>query len=37
MLFKALRIKDWARFDVRCDKEGNPYIIEVKPIAGHFT
>jgi len=32
--FKALRIKDWARFDVRCDKEDNPYIIEVNPLPG---
>ncbi len=32
--FKALRIRDWARFDVRCDKENNPYIIEVNPLPG---
>ncbi len=32
--FKALRIKDWARFDVRCDKKDNPYIIEVNPLPG---
>lgn len=32
--FKALRIKDWARLDVRCDKENNPYIIEVNPLPG---
>jgi D-alanine-D-alanine ligase len=32
--FKVLRIKDWARIDVRCDKEENPYIIEVNPLPG---
>jgi D-alanine-D-alanine ligase len=32
--FKALRINDWARIDVRCDKENNPYIIEVNPLPG---
>ncbi len=32
--YKALRIKDWARMDVRCDKNENPYIIEVNPLPG---
>lgn len=32
--FKVLRIKDWARIDVRCDKQNNPYIIEVNPLPG---
>ncbi len=32
--FKALRIKDWARIDVRCDRQNNPYIIEVNPLPG---
>lgn len=32
--FKVLRIRDWARIDVRCDKEGNPYIIEINPLPG---
>jgi D-alanine-D-alanine ligase len=29
-----LRIRDWARFDVRCDRQENPYIIEVNPLPG---
>jgi len=32
--YKALRIRDWARFDVRCDRMDNPYIIEVNPLPG---
>lgn len=32
--YKALRIRDWARMDVRCDKDENPYIIEVNPLPG---
>lgn len=32
--YKALRIKDWARMDVRCDSEGNPHIIEINPLPG---
>lgn len=32
--FKTLRIRDWARFDVRCDLKGNPSIIEVNPLPG---
>lgn len=32
--FKVLRIKDWARIDVRCDKDENPYIIEINPLPG---
>jgi D-alanine-D-alanine ligase len=32
--FKVLRIKDWARIDVRCDRNENPYIIEVNPLPG---
>lgn len=32
--YKALRIRDWARFDVRCDRNENPYIIEVNPLPG---
>jgi len=27
--FHALEMKDWARFDVRLDKKGNPSFIEV--------
>jgi D-alanine-D-alanine ligase len=32
--YKALRIRDWARMDVRCDANNNPYIIEINPLPG---
>jgi D-alanine-D-alanine ligase len=32
--YKAMRIRDWARMDVRCDREGNPFIIEINPLPG---
>lgn len=32
--YNALRIKDWARMDVRCDKDENPFIIEINPLPG---
>ncbi len=32
--YKALRIRDWARIDVRCDTNEKPYIIEVNPLPG---
>ncbi|MCI0450743.1 MAG: ATP-grasp domain-containing protein [Chlorobi bacterium] len=32
--YLALRIRDWARIDVRCDSKENPYIIEVNPLPG---
>jgi D-alanine-D-alanine ligase len=32
--YLALRIRDWARMDVRCDSGGNPYIIEINPLPG---
>jgi D-alanine-D-alanine ligase len=32
--YKALRIRDWCRMDVRCDSHGNPYIIEINPLPG---
>lgn len=32
--YKVLRIRDWARIDVRCDKDENPYIIEINPLPG---
>jgi D-alanine-D-alanine ligase len=32
--YKVLRIRDWARIDVRCDRDENPYIIEVNPLPG---
>lgn len=30
----ALRLRDWARIDVRCDASGHPQVIEVNPIPG---
>ncbi len=32
--YKALRVRDWARMDVRCDSNNNPYIIEINPLPG---
>jgi len=32
--YHALRIRDWARMDVRCDANDNPYIIEINPLPG---
>ena len=32
--YKALRIRDWARMDVRCDNNNEPYIIEINPLPG---
>ena len=32
--YKAMRIRDWARMDVRCDRDENPYIIEINPLPG---
>ena len=32
--YNVLRIRDWARMDVRCDRNGNPYIIEINPLPG---
>jgi len=31
---KVMRIKDWARFDIRLDNNGIPNIIEINPIPG---
>ncbi|NUN48253.1 MAG: ATP-grasp domain-containing protein [Candidatus Brocadiae bacterium] len=30
----ALRIRDWARIDVRCDAQGRPHVLEVNPLPG---
>lgn len=30
----ALRLRDWARIDVRCDASGHPQVIEVNPLPG---
>jgi D-alanine-D-alanine ligase len=32
--WRVLRIRDWARIDVRLDAEGHPHIIEVNPLPG---
>ncbi|MGB9694667.1 MAG: D-alanine--D-alanine ligase family protein [Caldisericaceae bacterium] len=32
--FVALRNQDIARFDLRVDKEGNPFVLEVNPLPG---
>lgn len=32
--YKALRIKDWARIDVRLDNDNIPNIIEINPLPG---
>jgi D-alanine-D-alanine ligase len=32
--YKILRIRDWARIDIRLDEEGIPNIIEINPLPG---
>ena len=32
--YRALRCRDWARIDVRCDARGVPHILEVNPLPG---
>lgn len=32
--YKALRIRDWARIDVRLDKNNAPNIVEINPLPG---
>ena len=32
--WRALRCRDGGRVDIRCDGNGNPYFIEVNPLAG---
>jgi D-alanine-D-alanine ligase len=32
--YKALRIRDWARIDVRLDKDNIPNIVEINPLPG---
>lgn len=33
-LFERLEIRDYCRFDLRCDSEGNPKLLEVNPNPG---
>jgi len=32
--YKVLRCRDWCRIDVRLDREGNPYVLELNPLPG---
>jgi D-alanine-D-alanine ligase len=32
--YRVLRIRDWCRIDVRMDKQGTPYILELNPLPG---
>jgi D-alanine-D-alanine ligase len=32
--YRALRCRDWARIDVRCDEQGRPHILEINPLPG---
>jgi D-alanine-D-alanine ligase len=32
--YKVLECKDFGRVDVRCDSDGNPYFLEINPLAG---
>jgi D-alanine-D-alanine ligase len=31
---KALDVRDWCRIDLKCDKSGNPYVLEINSPAG---
>jgi D-alanine-D-alanine ligase len=33
-VWKALEILDWCRIDIKCDKENNPYVLEINSPAG---
>jgi D-alanine-D-alanine ligase len=32
--YKALECRDWCRLEIRVDRQGNPFVIELNPIAG---
>lgn len=32
--FQALRCRDWARIDLRCDEQGTAHVLEVNPLPG---
>lgn len=32
--YKALDCKDFGRVDIRCDQRGNPFFLEINPLAG---
>jgi D-alanine-D-alanine ligase len=32
--YKALCCRDWCRLEIRLDKQGNPFVLELNPIAG---
>lgn len=32
--FKVLDCKDFGRVDIRCDSDGNPFFLEINPLAG---
>ena len=31
-VWKALEVLDWCRIDIKCDKENNPYVLEINPL-----
>jgi len=33
-VWKALEVMDWCRIDIKCDKENNPYVLEINSPAG---
>ena len=33
-VWKALEVLDWCRIDIKCDKESNPYVLEINSPAG---